>query len=331
MRSDDCATRGAVIAPSEGGAGVFSRFERWLLDFLLAPSRGASAGLLRVGLGLVACWQSIGLWLNLERYWGAEGLVPWATVRSDRYRWLSPFFYAPDSTIVLHAHGVVFSIASVALLVGLAPRAAAVMLALTHVSLQLRNPFVLNSGDRLFMIQLALASLAPLGARFSIDAWWRGRSPSGTNGSSVLRVARSSFEGANRLGERLVALQIAYVYLSSALAKLSQERWRSGWMLRDVLASPVFAEHPRWIDSWPIVAALTYSTLLFELTFPLLVWHRRTRAWALVAGVLFHAGIELTMMIPIFSSVMIASYAAFLSDDEAERLFARLRSLRRRA
>jgi hypothetical protein len=284
-----------------------ARLERFLLDFFLAPSAGEAAAVMRVGLGLVALWQSVGVLVNLRRFWGDDGLVPWRVVANDAYRFLTPFTLAPASDVVLWGHGTAFALASLALLVGLRPRAAAVVLAATHASLQLRNPFILNSGDRLFLIQVALASLAPLGRRASVDAWLAARRgaepPQGT-----------------RLGERLVALQITYVYLSSSLAKLAHERWRNGWMLRDVLASPVFAEQPVWIDAWAVVAAFTYGTLLFELAFPFLAWWRKTRPFAIAAGVCFHTGIELTMVIPIFSSVMIASYASFLSDDEARRV-----------
>lgn len=50
----------------------------------------------------------------------------------------------------------------------------------------------------------------------------------------------------------------------------------------------------------PLVQLLTWSTLAFELHLPILVWTPRLRPYLLVAGILFHAGIEIT--IPMFSS-----------------------------
>jgi hypothetical protein len=70
--------------------------------------------------------------------------------------------------------------------------------------------------------------------------------------------------------------------------------------------------------------ALTWGTLLFELCFPVLVWSRAWRPYLLLCGVLFHLGIQLTMGVPHFALVMIASYPCFLSDDEAEGLVVRL-------
>jgi hypothetical protein len=79
-----------------------------------------------------------------------------------------------------------------------------------------------------------------------------------------------------------------------------------------------------------VLWALTYGTLLFELGFPLAIWWRRYRPWLIAAGVTFHVGIDLAMVIPIFSATMILSYLAFLDDDETETLVRALTPWRRR-
>jgi hypothetical protein len=294
------------------------RIERALLEFFAAPTNGATAGLFRLGFGLLACWQCVGVWLNLHRYWGDQGLVPFRIVQSESYVWMSPFSWAPQSELVLYGHGVAFTVASVAMLLGVFPRAASLLLAFVHLSLQFRNPFILNSGDRLFMILAALASLMPLGHRYSLEAWWRERRGLGPREPSVL------------WGNRLLQLQIAYVYAAAFVSKIPNERWYKGMALRDVLASPVFAEFPTYVDSRPVLWALTYGTLLFELGFPLAIWWRRYRPWLIAAGVTFHVGIDLAMVIPIFSATMILSYLAFLDDDETETLVRALTPWRRR-
>ena len=98
--------------------------------------------------------------------------------------------------------------------------------------------------------------------------------------------------------------------------------------MQDVLSSPLFSEWPIHLDFWPASALLTWSTLLFEFGFPLAVWHPRLRFLALGLGVFFHAGIELTMMIPMFSAIMVTSYTLFLSDQEAARVLCFLRRCR---
>jgi hypothetical protein len=199
------------------------------------------------------------------------------------------------------------------MLVGFFPRVSAIVIAYAHLSLQFRNPFILNSGDRLFMILAALSIAMPLGHKLSVDGW--------------IRRLRGKPEPAPVAiwGQRLIQLQIAYVYLSSCVAKLANLRWRQGIALRDVLASPVFAEWPMVIDFMPLIWFHTYSTLVFELGFPLLVWFRRWRPYVLLAGIGFHVGIDVAMVIPIFSAIMIVSYAAFLTDSETRWLVGRLR------
>lgn len=298
------------------------RAERLFLSFFAAPTDGSGAALLRLTLGAVAVWQAVGILWNLHRFYGDDGVIPTAIVQYDRFFWLTPFYWAPKSGAVVDLVGAAFAIASLCFLVGFRPRVAALVLAYTHAALQFRNPFILNSGDRLFMIQVFLAAFAPLGNKWSVDAWLRSRAgvaaPVGT-----------------MWAQRLIGLQIGYVYLNSTVAKIANERWRNGMALRDVLASPVFAEWPTYVDFKPLIWVLTYSTLALELFFPFGVWFKRWRPWFLLWGASFHAGIDVTMIIPIFSSIMIASYPAYLTDDEVRWLIARLRDprllLRKRA
>lgn len=290
------------------------RAERLFLSFFAAPTNGASAALFRVLLGLLACWQTVGVWLNLDRFWGADGLIPYGIVGGDKYQFLTPFFWVGDSEALLTGLATAFTVSSAAILVGFYPRIFALVLAYVHLCFQYRNPFILNSGDRLFMIVVALSVAVPLGHRFSVDALVR-----------KLRK-RPAPPTPHVWGLRLLQIQLAYVYLNSTLAKLGNTRWRTGMALRDVLASPVFAEWPTYVDFTPIVWFLTYSTLVFELAFPLFVWFRRPRRWLIAYGVLFHLGIDSTMLIPIFSYIMIVTYAACLDDEDMAalgRLFSR--------
>lgn len=275
-------------------------------DFLrrLAVPRthGAGIALFRVALGLVGTSIAIGVILNADRYYGAHGLVPWELVRGAPFVAWTPFALAPDSDATAVVVGGVLALACLGLAAGPAPRAAALVAFVCAASLHHRNPFVANSGDRLFVILVGLAVFLP-----PVPPPWAARPP----------------EPTEAWGLRLAQLQIAYVYAFSFLAKLGHERWVSGLALQDVLASPVYAE-------WPVVLGsaasrgLTWSTLAFEGAFPLLVWLRRARPWCLGAGLGFHLAIEITMTIPVFSAVMIASYALFLDDAQAEGLLGRL-------
>lgn len=285
--------------------------ERRWNAFFYAESDGTSAGILRLLLGGLAVWQALGIWLNLRRFWAADGMIPWKLVESDRFIFLTPFAWAPESDTILYGQALVFTLAAVGLFAGVRANLCAALVAYLHASFQYRNPFILNSGDRLFMIVTALAVMMPLARRFSVESWWRERAG---------KAAAPAFVW----GQRLVGFQISYVYVNSAVAKLGNTRWRTGIALRDVLSSPVFAEWPQYVDFKPVIWGLTYSTLLFELCFPVLVWFRRYRPYMILWGVAFHLGIDVTMVIPIFSAIMIISYSAFLTDAESRWALARI-------
>ena len=69
-----------------------------------------------------------------------------------------------------------------------------------------------------------------------------------------------------------------------------------------------------------ILTALTYSALVWELLFPVMLLQRKTRAVALIAGIAIHLGIWATMEVGPFTWVMLASYVAFLDPENVARL-----------
>lgn len=277
------------------------------LELFAGPTDGSGAAVFRIGLGALAASVAVWTGVNLERWFDNSGVMiaRGGGLRSSFYR------FAPDAQWMAPLHVAVLSVGALLLLIGLRPRIGAVLVFLAHTSLQQRTPQILNSGDRLFAILALLAVTMPLGRRASVDAWLRRRKGITAPLASVW-------------GQRLVQIQIAYVYASTVLSKASSGRWLSGKALYDVLASPVFAEWPRWIGFWPLIYALTWGTLLFEIGFPTLVWFRKLRPWVLLAGIGFHVGIDVLMIIPMFSWIMIVSYGAFLDDDIANRVLSRI-------
>lgn len=284
-------------------SGLRARFQP-ITEFFFAPTDGSAVALFRWLYGALATWTALGVLLNLERYYGPRGLVPWSVVRGFPEQRYSLLALAPESKLWLAVIAGAFLVGAVMMMVGAWPRIGALVVYATNVALQHRNPYVLNNGDRLFVILAALALFMPLGARYSVDAWRREK-----RGASAPQ--------ARVFGQRLVMLQIAYIYLAACFAKLEHAEWREGVAVQYVLASPVLSEWPVWLEFLPLVQLLTWSTLAFEFLFPLLVFRERFRRYLLAWGVLFHAGIEVTLRIPMFSAVMITTYACFLSDREA--------------
>jgi hypothetical protein len=111
-------------------------------------------------------------------------------------------------------------------------------------------------------------------------------------------------------------LQIVFIYAVSGLDKLLSETWRSGKAFAyiehlEFLYNPVLPGifgNPFWnvIFSW--------STMLFELLFTLLIWNSRMRLPMLLVGTVFHLFIFVVLSLPDFALIMILSYLIFLRD-----------------
>jgi len=282
-----------------------AKARRAAIEWWRHPTRGSTAALFRIAFGLMSIWTAIGVGLNLDRYYADDGMIPWHVVGRGKYAGYSLFSIASDSEALLRGHFVLFLIASILLTVGFYARPAAVLIFIINLSLAHRNNLIVNSGDRLFLMSAVYAACMPLSQRWSLEALWRKRPGPATQSG---------------WGLRLVQLQIAYIYLSAAFSKLGQPRWLNGHAMRDVLSSPLYAEWPTYVDFWPLIYALTWGTLVFELVFPLGIWFKRYRPWLIAAGIGFHVGIDITMCIPMFSWMMMLSYLAYLTDDESEAL-----------
>jgi len=117
-------------------------------------------------------------------------------------------------------------------------------------------------------------------------------------------------------------LQIIFIYAVSGLDKLLNETWRSGKAFAyiehlEFLYNPVFPGifgNPFWnvIFSW--------STMLFELLFTLLIWNSRIRLPLLLVGTVFHLFIFVVLSLPDFSVIMILSYLIFLRDSDYRKI-----------
>ena len=121
----------------------------------------------------------------------------------------------------------------------------------------------------------------------------------------------------------ILRLQLLLAYAATGLHKLTGTHWIDGTAMGIVATDPAYG--PAWLVHAPALAmAMTWAVLLFQLTFPIAVWFRRTRVPWMVAGILFHLGTALSLGIPEMAFAFIAAYPIWLSDDEAARVARRM-------
>jgi len=284
---------------------------RGALRFFLAETEGYPAALLRVLMGLFALWKGYAAWINLDRFFTEGGILPWRHVQNSEHQIFSILALAPESRPFVVAVVAAHLAFGLTLLIGLWPRVSALVVYLCAVALMHRNPFIDNRGDHLFVLVVGLCALMPIGRVWSVQAWLAAR-------RGLITPLRTMWS------QRLLALQVSYIYLYAFGVKFRASGWHDGSAIYHTFASPGLVEWPMEIKSKVILLALSWFTIGTEMLFPILVWNRTLRPYCLVAGILFHAGIEITMRIPVFSTMMMITYASYLTDDEIKVFFRKL-------
>jgi len=178
-----------------------------------------------------------------------------------------------------------------------------------------RSPWIQNGGDRLTRIMMFYMCLSPCGRAWSVDSWL------------ARRLGRPLKTDAPITAIRLIQLQMVVMYTYTGIAKLEGFTWHQGtalyysWLDVSYVRWPELMETLvgyapiRWIGSIGV-----WGTLVWEVGFlPLIAW-KRTRVPTLIAGLVFHGGIWLTLAVGIFSWASVWGYLVFLEPGWAHRL-----------
>ena len=153
--------------------------------------------------------------------------------------------------------------------------------------------------------------LCPCGAAYSVDAWLESRR-CGTLAEPLILP----------WGLRLIQIQISVVYIFAVLLKFGGNLWLNGTALDYVLNNTEVGRFDvSFLTHYPVLINLmTYSALAMELALAFLIWFRAARPLVLFLGLMLHAGILLTINIPIFGELMWVGYLAFLTPPEFDAL-----------
>jgi hypothetical protein len=136
------------------------RFElNEIIGFFLEPTWGYPVALFRILYGLLAVWTSAFLFPNLVRYYSELGRMPWSKVKHFPEHAYSILAWNPMSLDYVRTLAWVQLLAALLVTFGLFSRVGAFAIFLIQVAFQHRNPYVLNSGDHLFLISAFLLTL----------------------------------------------------------------------------------------------------------------------------------------------------------------------------
>ena len=182
------------------------------------------------------------------------------------------------------------------------------LLFIFYTTLNGQNTPISDGGNYFIRIMLIYLILMDVSRRWSLDARRRARQGSPeTQTGSVL----------HNIGLCLVVAQICTVYLEAGLYKVQGTLWQNGTAVYYPLQSVAYGIFPPLADlltyfALPVFIA-TYVTVLAQIAFPFLLFHRITRRIALLALLGMHLSIAVVMGLPFFSGIMASADAVLVS------------------
>jgi hypothetical protein len=244
-----------------------------------------------------------------QEYQVRWGINPHLLASQGHNIW-SIWFHVTDPFWMRVVH-VGFLICMGLFMVGLFTR---VMGVLTWIAIQSyisRAPTTLFGMDAMMSLMLLYLVIGASGDALSLDRLFK-------------RTSGAPSVAAN-LAIRLIQVHFCIIYLIAGVSKLQGAAWWNGTAVWGTLANTEFCPmtntlymgflhmiaEKRWL--WELVTtAGTMGTLVFEISFPFLVWLRWSRWIMIVSAVLLHLSIALTLGLSTFGIVMLTGVASFI-------------------
>jgi hypothetical protein len=284
-----------------------------------------SLGIARIGLAwllLYDLWRRVG---GIPTWYTNEGLLPNHAVlwRPDG-DYIFSFFLAASTRGEAAVLFVMVAMVYLCLLVGWHTRLFHILSFICLVSVHSRGTFLENGGDVALNLLCAWTMFLPMGARFSVDAVLASlraheeRTVADLGDRTVWR-ARAARPVVS-LAVLAVLLQISVIYYFNAVHKHGWT-WREGKAIHYVLYQERmvtwFGVLVRRYMTLPLSMVLTYSTLIIEISAPLLILNPvlryRTRSIAILLFPALHLAFAAFLNLGQFSFNMMGYFPLILS------------------
>jgi hypothetical protein len=275
--------------------------------FWFTPADPNLLGVLRVLTGLMLLYTHAVWGFALGQFFGpvswlSEGLV--RAIQEDQYTysfwwlvpdgWMWPVYGLSMAVLLLFTAGVWTRLTSVMALV--------VVISFAH-----RVPEAMFGLDQINAMLTLYLAIGPSGQALSVDrvfAGWR-------RGWAESRPAPSA--GAN-LALRLINVHMCIVYFFAGVSKLQGESWWTGEAIWGAFANREYQSiDMTWLAWHPwLVNLMTHVSILWEVSFCVLIWRPRLRPLMLAGAVVLHVGIGACLGMWTFGLIMLVGCASFL-------------------
>ncbi|HYV37945.1 MAG TPA: HTTM domain-containing protein [Gemmataceae bacterium] len=281
---------------------------RKAVEFVSKPASPRPLAALRIGLAAALLYQAFAYAGNLLELYGDRGIVQWnampfapppvmpnlATIRDL----LLPLGLNAESCVRLVFYTYVASL--VCLMLGWRTKAAAIVAWLTQMAIKTTGITAIYGVDEFAHFALFYCVWMPIANAWSLD----------------LQAGRVSGEptALARLALRVLQFHMCIVYFSSGIEKATGEQWRNGEAIwRSVMRPDLAMFDLSWLPNFQVLAIiLCWGTLVVEIGYPFMIWHRWTKpVWA-IQTIGLHVGIAIFLGLWSFAAVMIVLNVAAL-------------------
>ena|SRR2546430_1908691 len=287
------------------------------VDTFFFPARSSRwIGLLRTGLGLQITIYSFSLWSAWSSLFAAnsdniinreltEALLSLDSRFIPRFGWLVSLGaqIGLNEALILRLALACLLCSGLCLLTGFLSRSAAITAWFLHLAARSSGGFTAYGVDNFMTIGLFYLMLCPLPDRYSIDA--------------RLRPGRTIDPRRVGFFQRLLQLHVCLIYFFAGLAKCLGTGWWNGDSIwRALIRAPFNVISPDFLLRWSaLLPFIGISICLLEVSYPFLVWPRKTRPIWYFSIIAVHVGIGITMGLYLFALIMIVlNVAAFGAD-----------------
>lgn len=256
---------------------------------------------------MLICIDILNRSLNFTEHYGAHGVMPLyeMIVKHFNYEHFSLYFIHQSYLFTAILFALTF-VSGVAVAVGFRTRTFLILAWVLVVSLHNRNYMVLQGGDEVLRMLMLWGIFLPLGRVWSFDQT-QNAEPVKSTQMSVISVATVA-----------VIVQLIVLYTSTALLK-SGHSWTQDYTAGALsLHSGPFVTHfGKWLRQFePMLAFGTFATYYLELFGTLLFIVPVLTGWfrliGIIAFVMLHINISLTLNVGLFPLINIISFLPLL-------------------
>ncbi len=265
-----------------------------------------SLALFRILLGLIILIDLFSRSFNLKAHYSDSGILPRAFLLDKiSTTWDISINLISGRVEVQAIIFIISAISALLLILGFKTRTMIVICWFFQMSLEARNPMIINGADRLLRLLLFWSMFLPLNAYFSIDKY-----KIGIDNNPKINVSS--------LATFALIFQILYLYSFSAVLKHNPIWYVDGTALYYAFSlKQITYPLADYLLNFPqLLKSMTFYSIGLEVFGPLLVlipfYNKYFRNLAIFLFVTFHLGINLCLDIGLFSPISICAWLALI-------------------